>query len=270
MKMLAIVFLFSFMSLFCQKSIYEQAKLIEDEGRKLYKLEMASWYGTDIFRDKYTNNKDVGGYFSYIIKDSIRCIYFSNYENPKVIGSFTFDTTFNLTTTSIDLSERDFTKFEFDLYEIRQKSKVEVFTDTLFKHFKITNFNLIPIVEIGTRKVYILTAPIDNKVIIFGNDYLLEFDYNNNLLSKKKLHNNIISIENDTNTVFTYHGHNSQTGDLITATDICTILLYNRFTKWKYHAVMGKDYVSVWDYRLDKLFIFTKEEWLEDINKKGK
>jgi len=33
------------------------------EGQRLYKSEMASWYGTDIFLEKYKNRENVGGYF---------------------------------------------------------------------------------------------------------------------------------------------------------------------------------------------------------------
>jgi len=45
------------------------------------------------------------------------------------------------------------------------------------------------------KKVYVLTGPQQNGVVIFGNDYLLTFDKNNKLTLKKQLHRNIISIK---------------------------------------------------------------------------
>ena len=35
------------------------------EGKKLYASEMASWYGTDLFLEKYLLKNNIGGYFSF-------------------------------------------------------------------------------------------------------------------------------------------------------------------------------------------------------------
>ena len=40
------------------------SKIIE-EGKMLYKSEMASWYGTDIFIEKFKEKEKIGGYLSY-------------------------------------------------------------------------------------------------------------------------------------------------------------------------------------------------------------
>ncbi len=70
------------------------AKEIKDEGIKLYRSEMASWYGTDVFLANYKNNENIGGYFSYINNNVPVCIFFSK-EN-KVIGSVAFPASYNL------------------------------------------------------------------------------------------------------------------------------------------------------------------------------
>lgn len=109
--------------------------------------------------------------------------------------------------------------------------------------------------------MYVLTGPEQNGVIILGNDYLLSFDNNNNLTSKKQLHKNIIPInygdkvkENMT-VEGSMHSHLPETGDFITATDICTLMLYEKFAKWKQHNVISKNYLNIWDCVNDRLVV---------------
>lgn len=137
--------------------------------------------------------------------------------------------------------------------------------DTRFKTYTNTNFNLIPMISDGERKVYVLTGPQKTGVVIFGNDYLLTFDKKNNLKERKQLHRNILAIEyeeksgDDASEVTTLHTHTPETGDLITATDICTLLLYEKYAKWKQHTVISANYVSIWNCRTDELVVLTKE-----------
>ena len=71
---------------------------------------MASWYGTDIFLEKFADRREnIGGYFSYTDNDVSKCIFFSKSETPKVIGTISFDSTYNVNTAKADGSERDFT-----------------------------------------------------------------------------------------------------------------------------------------------------------------
>ena len=100
-------------------------------------------------------------------------------------------------------------------------------------------------------------------MVIIGNDYLLTFDKKNNLIKKKQLHANIISIKymKEEDEAVTMHTHIRKTGNFITATDICTLLLYERFAKWKQHIVISEDYVCLWDCKTDKLLTLTKKVW---------
>ena len=94
------------------------SKIIE-EGKMLYKSEMASWYGTDIFIEKFKEKEKIGGYLSYSENEISRCIFYSKGEKPKIIGTMDFDITFKIENAKTDLSERELTKTEFDLYEIK-------------------------------------------------------------------------------------------------------------------------------------------------------
>jgi len=228
-------------SLFAQKNLTEKAQPIVAEEKLLYRSEMASWYGTDLFMEKYVDKNNIGGYFSYPDGDFTTCVFYSRTASPRIIGTVRFDTTFNVKTAAISLEERALTSDESDLYQIREKAweKLNTNKDSLFKFYKNSSPNLIPLVDGKQRKVYVLTGPKDAGVIIFGNDYLLEFDKKNRLTGKKQLHRNILMAdynqqEEDGNEIAGgMHSHAAETGDYITATDICTLMLYGRFTKWK-------------------------------------
>jgi hypothetical protein len=160
------------------------------------------------------------------------------------------------------LIERDFTNDESNLYEIREKTLSAINSDTLlFKTYKNTNLNIIPLISGGQKKVYILTGPAQTGVVIFGNDYLLTFDGDNKVISKKQLHQNIIPVnyvntdEDGKEIEGTIHSHLPETGDFITATDICTLMLYEKFTKWKHHDVVSENYLNIWDCLTDHLIV---------------
>ena len=254
-----IIFLIFAINSFGQSKVEKLTKSIVEEGKKLYKSEMASWYGTDVFIEKYNQKEKIGGYLSYSENEFSKCIFFSKGENPKVIGSMTFDQTFNIKTVKTELNERDFNKAELELYTIRTKALQIINSDTIFKQYNNTNLNLIPIISNREKKVYVVTGPKDNGIIVFGNDYLLKFDKKNNFVSRKKLHQNIIwtdynqKMDDGTISVGGSHTHLPATGDFITATDICTLMLYEKFTTWKQYYIYSKNYMSVWNCETDKL-----------------
>ena len=223
---------------------------------------MASWYGTDLFLEKYNERDKIGGYFSYSENEVSKCIFFSKDHNPRVIGTITFDISYDLKTAQVNVEERSFSKNENDLYIIRTKALNAIKTDTIFKHYPNSSLNLIPIISNNEKKVYILTGPTNNGIVIYGNDYLLNFDGNNNLKTTKRLHSNIIPVnfKNTDNTILaSIHSHLPQTGDLITATDICTTMLYEKFTNWSTVYVTSKKYVSIWNCKTDELIVMNTD-----------
>jgi len=119
--------------------------------------------------------------------------------------------------------------------------------------------------------VYILTAPQKDGIAIFGNDYLLTFGKNNNLVAKKQLHKNIIPIEygeteQGSKIESAMHSHLPETGDFITATDICTLMLYQKFANWEKHTVVSKKYMNVWNCITNELTVIPMST-IEKINK---
>jgi hypothetical protein len=245
---------------FAQDDLNKMTKPIVDEGKRLYKSEMASWYGTDIFMENFSEKEKIGGYLSYSENDEVtKCIFFSKDEKPKVLGTITFDPSLTVQNAKKDLNERDLTFDELDLFAIRKEALKNIYVDTIFKIYKNTDYNIIPLISNGERKVYVLTGPKENGVVLFGNDYLMTFDKKNKLKSSKQLHKSLISLSYGKESISGAHTHVIETGDFITATDICTLMLYERFAKWESHYVMSKKYVSIWDCRMDSLTVMTQE-----------
>ena len=256
--LLTISLLFFTLKLFCQNTEKLTRPIIE-EGKRLYQSEMSSWHGTDLFLAKYKDKENIGGYFSYSENNENINVFFSKADTPKIIGTIKFDETFDLNKANLDLTERDFKSQENEIYSLRTKALHIIQKDTLFKHYQNTNLNLIPLLDKKENKVYVLTGPSINGVVIFGNDYLLTFDKKNNLKSAKALHKNIIPFEfkkgDDIET--TMHSHLPETVDFITATDICTLMLYGKAAGWKQHNVISKNYLNIWNINTDTLFVIT-------------
>jgi hypothetical protein len=251
---------------------------IVKEGKKLYRSEMASWYGTDIFLERFKDKaSSAQGYVSYVENDKTKCIFYSKGDKPKVVVTIIFDSTYNTSTAEADGTSREFTPMESSLYKIREAALKDINTDTMYKFYKNTDLNLIPFIDGKDKKVYVLTGPKENGVIIIGNDYLLTFDENDKLLAKKSLHKNLhfFYFGNKANeeSVGGIHTHLPETGDFITATDICTLMLYEKFAKWESHVVVSEKYVCIWNCKTDVLLTLTREAWdkiNEDQKKRNK
>ena len=270
MKKSLFLILLCSVNIFAQKDLNQRIAEVVQEGKMLYKSEMASWYGTDLFLEKYKNHENIGGYFSYSEGENAKCIFFSKDENPKVIGTIQFDNTYKIENAKADLAERSFSKNENDLYQIREKALQAMRSDTIFKVYKNSNLNLIPVINNNEKKVYVLTGPTNNGVVIYGNDYLLTFNDKNELKSTKVLHANIIPVnfgDSKELQIGSMHSHLPRTGDLITATDICTTMLYEKFTGWETVMITSKEYVSVWNCKTDELTVMTSKEF-DKMNKK--
>ncbi len=242
------------------------ADSIVTEGTALYHSEWASWYGTDIFVDKCAAKRSLsGGYLSYETNNNLINIFFSKGDDPLVIATISFEKDFNPGNYKLDTVERKLNKTERDYYTIRMAALKVATSDTTFKHYNNTGLNVVPLIQKDAKKAYILTSPKPNGVIIFGNDYLVNFDKGNEISSVKRLHKNIIPIytKADSGKTITgsIHSHLPETGDFITATDICTLMLYEKFTTWNTHTVISKNYISIWDCKKNILAILTMEAW---------
>lgn len=253
------------------QNLEKKAKEITEEGIELYRSEMASWYGTDIFLQNHTGKDNLGGYFSYVDNQVPKCLFFSN--NQKVIATIAFPTNYNTKDSKLDLAQRAFTKTEKNYFIIRQKTLARIKTDTIFKFYKNVNYNIVPIIKNKQRKVYVLSATNEGGKVLFGNDYLINFDRNNEITEVQRLHNSLITMPyNDgkaEKVIGGIHSHILKNWLYMTPTDICTLMLYQKFTQWEQYTTISKEFVSIWNCKTNHLTLMKTEDW-EKMNQEQK
>lgn len=266
-SILILALLLSAHSIAQEKDLVKIADSIENEGKVLFKSEWASWYGTDIFSAKCESRRAIaGGYISYDNGKGLTNIFFSKGDDPVVLSTISFGYDFNADNYQLDTTNRKFTRTEKELFAIRQTAIKEIYKDTsFFRNYSNAELNPVPVIHNNIKRVYVLTGTTAHGVILFGNDYLIGFDENNAIISKKRLHKNLIPVFFSTDKskiqISGMHTHLPETGEFITATDICTLMLYEKFTTWNQHIVLSKNYASIWNCKTNELTIKTMEEY---------
>ena len=247
------------------------ADSIYAEGEMLYRSEWASGHSTQIFASSFGGKKLLsGGYFSYETNKKMTTIFFSKNEDPVVLATVKFDHGLDSSKYSIGTTTRKFTENEKEFYIIRSKAAQAVLTDTLFKFYQNTSLNLVPIIKNGTKKVYVITAQTAPDAVLLGNDYLINFDKDNDIIKKTKLHNNLIPLGTGGKEAIkaSSHQHLGETSPFITATDICAFKLWKAKTTWVISFVVSAGYVSAWHFRDEFLEILTQDEWQKIMKNK--
>ena len=248
-----------------QKNVLRHvADSIYAEGETLYRSEWASGHSTQIFASSFGEKKLLsGGYFSYETKKEMTTIFFSKNEDPVVLATVKFDHGLDSSKYSIDTTTRKFTESEKEFYTIRSNAAQAVVNDTLFKFYQHTSLNLVPIINNRTKKVYIITAQTAPDEVLLGNDYLINFDKDNHIIKKTKLHNNLIPLATGGKDAIkaSSHQHLGETSPFITATDICAFKLWKAKTTWVISFAVSAGYVSAWHFSDEFLEILTEDEW---------
>lgn len=253
---------------FSYYSFGQKPEQILNEGKKLYRLEKASWHGTDYFLKKFPHKRnEIGGYLSYESDNQVVNIFFDRIDNYQILARIYFESSPNPIPVSVDTVNNRANQLETELISMRQDalSRINSNSDGFFSFYKNTSLNTIPIISKKERKVYILTATTENRIVLLGNDYLLTYGNKTKLKEKKIIHNSLIEFpikdEHGNAAITTIHSHVNS--EYIDPTDICTLLLYKDYVKWKQHYVVGKKYVSVFDLENETLAILPLEAWMK-------
>jgi len=252
--------LLSLICICCTTFVAAQSeKDIVAEARKLYKIEMASWHGTAMFMGKFPKKQATSrGYFSYVDGKRITCLFFSNDSIPKTVVTMSFDTTYNDQMAKVDTVQRSLTENENSLLAIRQEAWDRIQSDSTFQFYNGLIPNIVPLADAKGKRAYIFTAPSMDSIVVFGNDYLLIFDAGNKIQDIKRIHKNVTPIEygkkrNGDLITSTTHMHFPETGEMLTPTDICTVMLYEKTAGWQEHIAISRNAVSIWNCQKDKL-----------------
>ena len=249
-------------------SFGQNANKVLEEGKLLYRLEKASWYGTDIFLEKFAHKKDIaGGYLSYMNeKNQIVNIFFEKGNPSQILVRFEFESMPQTNPIKIDTINQIATQQEMDLIAIRQEAVQQVYENKegFFTFYENTSLNFIPLIRNGKKQVFILTGSQVPNVVNIGNDYLLIYNKKHKLTKKENLHNTLLQFKgksDDPENPITSTHHSHILSDIINSTDICTLLLYKDFVEWKQHYVISKKYVSIFDLEKEDLVVLTRKAW---------
>ena len=267
---LSVFFVLSAGGKYTQEYLDKQAELIAVEAEKLYLLESGSWRATDIFLEKFHKQTDnLGGYVTYFSdKSTVTSVFYSKGSSPKTIAVFSYNIFSGTENAKIDSKERELTKYENELRMIRESVYKEMKNTDFYTFYENTSPNIIPIIENNEKKAYILTAPKLSNILITGNDYLLTFNDDYTLKSTEAFHKSMIvqdiAIPNMKNAVSATHTHVQGKSEFITPTDLCTLRLYASMLNLDSYSVASGEYISIWDFKKNTLFIMP----IEDMRKK--
>lgn len=229
------------------KDLQKSRIAILEEGLLLYKLEKASWHGTDILvHDNSALINQIAGYLSYVESDTTKTIFWN--KTDQIILTVSFDSIPNEKSGIANTQVRIPTTKETDLIALRNAAfeKLSKNEDKFFTFYERTNPNLIPLITPKERIVFILTGSTEKQLCI-GNDYKLWFNDKNKVTKKAQLHKSLIPIGAEDNSVGTYHSHILADQPFMTSTDICTFLLYKDILHMSKHTVVSDKYTSIFD-----------------------
>lgn len=197
------------------------------EAHLLYKYEKAAWISTDSAMKNQAVKKDYGGFFTYEEHGEIRVIILGK-KSQECIAEYSFESDFYKPKSEITES-RELSDKEKTLLEVKEK----IVGNLSDKKYEVSipdgyspNLILLPFAE--KYKLYILMGTSQRDVIPFGNDYLIIADLKGKIENWQKFHSRIIPgyMKFEGNKVTELSHSHLRTTPLITATDICTFMLY--------------------------------------------
>lgn len=238
------------------------------EAKRIYRSEKASRYGAELFLEKFAAKEKIGGYFSYEMDTIVKCIFFSKGSQPEVLGTLLFDTAFNLQVTRADLTKRKMVQIERELFQMCRSTYAMMKEDSMFRYYQNTSFHLFPFISKNERRMYIVTGASQPGLVIFGNDYLIEFDPDFKPVRKISLHKKISANpygnKSDSPAIAirsAIHVHTiTDISEYMTATDLYILMLYRERTGWDRYMVKGAAFASVWYRDGNRLLILPRSE----------
>ena len=197
------------------------------EGLLLYGYERAAWISTDLAMENPTVKQNFWSYLVYEDQNEIRVIIIGK-KAQNCIAEYSFKNDFN-NPKSIKIENRELSDKENFLLGLREKILINVSDEkygiTIPDGYNL-NFILLPFTD--KYKFYIITGTSKDDTIPFGNDYLFIADKNGEIEDWQKFHSRLIPAQTkvDGGKVNRLVHSHLRTTPLMTATDICTFMLY--------------------------------------------
>lgn len=204
-----------------------KADSILQEAHLLYKYERAAWLSCDLAVENHEIDSKFGGYLVYEDQGEIKTIILET-GTPICIAEYSYLNDFNKP-NRVKIVDRALSEKELSVIYVRGKI-ISQLSDEKYEVTIPEGFNpnviLIPFGE--KYKFYIIMGTSETGIIPFGNDYLFIADSEGNIESHKKFHSGIIAGNTEfegQKVISMVHSHLITT-PFITATDICTFMLY--------------------------------------------
>ncbi|MDD4972301.1 MAG: hypothetical protein PHT07_22970 [Paludibacter sp.] len=222
------------------------------EGNLLYRYEKAAWISIDMAKEKKSIEKDFFSYLVYHEDDTVKALIL----NKKLECIYEFRFVFQFDNPISDrILTRTLTKKEQNLVS----TKTGIINKIMEQKIPLGcpdgyGLNMILMPREDGYKLYIITGTNKPEVIPFGNDYLFMIDDSGNIQSWKKIHSRLISMgpksPNGEKVKEIFHSHLS-TEPFISATDICTFMLYGKLCGLNSFGVYSPVLRKFFRYKLD-------------------
>lgn len=231
------------------------------EGNLLYRYEKAAWISIDKANEKKSIKKDFFNYLVYHENDTIKTLILN--KKSECIYELNFLLLFD-DPISDHILTRKLTKKEQTLVS----TKTSILNKILEQKIPIGcpegyGLNMILMPKQDGYKFYIITGANKSQVIPFGNDYLFLTDDSGNIQSWRKFHSRLIPMgakgPNGEEIRESIHSH-LRTEPFISATDICTFMLYGKLCGQNSFGVYSPELGKYFRYRLDRNVINVEDK----------
>jgi len=207
-----------------EKELIRQLDSILKEGNLLYKYEKSAWIASDLALKNPIIEAEYNGYFTYEEDGVIKVIILGTAHQTS-IAEYIFENNFQIP-KSVKIEKRELSDREKMLIYIRKK----ILENIQSNRYEITvpegyGLNLVLLPFENKYKLYIITGATKPNVIPFGNDYIFIADQNGNIESWQKTPPRFRTLPEGMRVTEITRTHLTD-DPLITATDICTFMLY--------------------------------------------
>lgn len=246
-------------STYAQQYDKKTAEAIEHDGRAIYTTIKALEISSAILRQQTANKPiNIADKFCYTNGDTAVCIFLSNDKQPVALATIKLDKALSSATAITETQPRSLTaeEREFNILQTSARQQINIPSNN-------NDVHVIPIITANEKKVYALTITITEDTFTVGSDYMLQFDKNNRLISKRKLHDSAFSLSippRDPRPGYSMMSTRRSPKDdvYMTATEVYLMQMFKGRTNLTQYVVLSDKYISIWDFEKDELRIKVK------------
>ena len=191
------------------------------EGKTLYKYEKATWLVSDLAYKSSIKN-EIRHSLTYAQNDTIIVIYTDKDKQLIYEGMVNKDGKL----IKSGMRFKPLTREERHLLAVRKNAIEQINKMDIVKAPSGGQLNIDIIPHNGGYKLYALSGTLQENIVPFGNDYLFYIDYNGNVISWQKFHNEYNPLTLNQKSQLSIPAASCTKDPYITATDICTFQLY--------------------------------------------